>query len=344
MRKWNLCMRHRLQDACKHVKDTFSRVPFHMRTWPTRYANGEEPREFHGNWHRAIRFESQRVWMQLVVYPLLNITKWCEHRLMDTASRMAGTKNVSRTRDSTLPIFISMGVRLDESENCLKMHYKSDSEVGLEAAERKLVQLMIARKIVEECAFLYDTYHEHLHERSSPAVKHSIYALIAIRLCVLEYKGKQLGLHDALRMMRCDLDHTMKELGVSDGMQSFREAYNWIKKTRDTVLAHVVTKNNKQDILDRVHIEWMKSDEYVDVLYPRYTDDLASRNKRYGFIGSIAVTEQTFNAVDRIMRKPVRTPCGPIEVQLFDLALALEREWQNMIAMRFKGSKMIFRR
>ena len=347
MRECNLCMRHRLKVVCKHVKDTFSRVPLHIRTWPARRANGEDPREFHWRWRHLIRHESQIAWNLLVKQPAQIIFRRCGTHMMDMASKLAGTKDADLKRGYTIPFFPST-LYLDHSSGCVKIGPPwIDNEITLEVAERKLVQLHVASRILQECSYLYDTYHQHLNERTTELVMHSIYALIAIRLKIIADKNNRLN--DAYEVLIRDTgkpDDILRNL--RNDAESLVECSKWVNTVRNEVLAHVDLEpgeNNrtKKNIMNRIDVKWKRNPKYEDVIYPIYTDKLAQNDDRYRFLGSVLVSEHTIKAVDRIMRKPIKTPNGSTEIQLVDLAGWMEIQWQNMIAMRFKGSKMIFR-
>lgn len=338
MRNWNLYMRHRLKVVCKHVKDTFSSVPYQMRTWSSRKVRGEDTRDFHGDYWFLIRYELGIVWKLLVVDPFGGMRKWCGHKLMDAASRIAGTLNVSSWRGYALPVrFIAAHLIFSPASDKFEIHFSPTSghkcDMTLDRVERKLVQLRNASYVLKEAACIYDTFHEHLNGRVSEVVKMVVYNLVVVRLYTLSESS---GMHYAVDYM-----------GEHD--ESFRESYEWIKEVRNTVIAHVDTEigqknKRKKDVMNTIGLFWNYAEEYEDVVVPVYTDNFMRENEAYRFIGSMALADRTVKAVDRIMRKPIRNSDQQYEIQLVDLAIWMEQTWQNMIAMEYKGSKMIYRK
>lgn len=338
MRDLNLYMRHRLKVVCKHVKDTFSSVPYQMRTWSSRRVRGEDTRDFHGDYSFLIRYVLEIVWKLLVVDPLGDVRKWCGHKLMDAASRTAGTLNVSSWRGYALPVrFIAAHLIFSPASDKFEIHFfptcRHKCDMTLDRVERKLVQLRNASYVLKEAACIYDTFHEHLNGRVSEVVKMVVYNLVVVRLYTLSESS---GMSYAVDYM-------------SEHDESFKESYDWIKKVRNTVIAHVDTEigqknKRKKDVMNTIGLFWNYAEEYEDVMVPVYTDNFMRENEAYRFIGSMALADRTVKAVDRIMRKPIRDSDRQFEIQLVDLAIWMEQTWQNMIAMEYKGSKMIYRK
>ena len=339
MKRPNLRMTARIRAVVELFSRCFGNTDSVMRTHTaTRLSSPHGRHPTHtGNYTSVIRYFMAGSTRHLILHPLILLRRWCGEMLMDVAARLAGTKHVALYRGTSLPMrFMGENLDYDPEKNLVLLSpylgFKPSYTISECDAEAKLSQLHVASRILRECVHLYDTYHDRLDGRASSVVKHSIYALIIIRLCVLDGKyGRKSGLNDAVHAM------FRKEKGMHSGLadQELVDAWEWIKEVRSSVLAHVDVKIRSK----RIHVEWRKSDDYEDVVYPIYTDKKAKQNRDYSFVGSIYITDRTISAVDRIMRKPLKRGHGP-EIQLFDVSKHMEIRWQHMIARRFKGSKL----
>lgn len=345
MRTLNLQMKTRVVAVLEMIKQTFSDVPRQMQTWSARRQRGECTHDFHGDYWFVIRWTIQKSLQHIVLHPMILLYRWIGYTLMDLASRMAGVHRTSIPRGSKLPVtFLGSSMDYDEAQNLVLLPpyigFTPSYSITLDQAETKLKQLYIAHELLQECALLYDSYQEHLKYRSSSVVRNAIYATIVIRLAVLYSDSKKSksgkkskhGLNDAVHAMLHDSRGRIAD-------EALASDWNWVHNIRNSVLAHVDTKNVKS----RIDLQWERAHQYEDVLCPVYTDTLARRDARYGFLGTIYITERTVQAVDRIMRRPIKLRQG-VEIQVTDLAYHMLIQWQHMIAQRFGGCNLIWKR
>lgn len=344
MRTLNLQMTARMKAVVEMLKRAFGEVPRQMQTWSARRLRGEHTHDFHGNYWFVIRHTIKISFQHILVHPMILLWRWMGHNLMDISSRMAGVHRTSMPRGSQGPMTLAWGdMDYDAAQNLVMLPpyigFEPSYSITLDQAETKLKQLYVAHGILQECAFLYDSYHEYLEDRSSIVVRNAIYATIVIRLAVLYDDGKKgksgkkskYGLNDAVYAMLHDPRGRIAD-------QELASDWNWVHKIRNSVLAHVDTK----DVASRIDVRWERAHQYEDVLYPVYTDLLARDDVRYGFLGTIYITKRTVQAVDRIMRRPIKVGDG-IEIQITDLAYHMLIKWQHMIAKRYKGCNLIWK-